>query len=162
MKSMLMFALVAAMGLSSPAWAQMGPHGPELGTVDHAQLMVLLKAAQLDEGQKRQVHQIMVEAREQSEPLVKQVRELREQLSDKMVGGGSLQLSDLAPLRQQIRDLQVQIDDKALGAVIKVRSLLRADQLQRVSDTHAKVKALHAQMEALMGPADEMDRGGSH
>jgi uncharacterized membrane protein len=159
MKSPLLFAVLTAVGISAPAWAQMGPHGPELEGLDHGHLMMLMKVAQLDDNQKSQAHQIMRDAHDQSKPLIKQARALREELSEKMVAPGNLQLSDLAPLRQQIRDLQIQIDDKALGAVIKVRALLRPDQMQRITDTHAKFKSLRAQMDELAGPPDEDGEG---
>ncbi len=160
MKSTLMLAVVTAVGMSSPAWAQMGPRGPELEGLDHGHLMMLMKVAQLDEAQKQQAHQIMREAHEQTAPLVKQVRALRQELAEKVIGPGAVQLSDLAPLRQQIRDLQIQIDDKALGAVLKVRGLLRPEQMKRVFDTHAKMKALQSQMEEIMGSPEEMEHEG--
>jgi hypothetical protein len=76
------------------------------------------------------------------------------------VGPTAVQLADLAPLRQQIRDLQIQIDDKALGAVIKIRGLMRPEQLQRVNEAHVKFKSLKSQMDELMGgPPDEPGEG---
>jgi Spy/CpxP family protein refolding chaperone len=158
-----MFAVgMLSLCAAGPAMAEMGPHGPELEGLDHGHLMMLMRIAKLTDDQKAQAHQIMKDAHEQSKPLVKQIRGLKEQLSEKMVGTTSLQLSDLAPLRQQIRDLQIQVDDQALGAMIKVHNLLKPDQLQRVADAHAKFKSLHQQMEELAGPPPEDGPEGEH
>jgi Spy/CpxP family protein refolding chaperone len=157
MKHLVFLAL--ALGIPGIGLAQMGPHGPELEGLDHGHLMMLMKIAKLTDEQRAQAHQVMKEAHEAVKPLVKQVHGLREQLAEKIVSPGTLQLSDLAPLRQQIRDLQIQIDDKALGAIIRIRGLLRPDQQQRVADAHAKMKALRAQMEEIAGPPDEMGEG---
>jgi periplasmic protein CpxP/Spy len=155
MRHVFLSIMVTVLGSSGAAFAQMGPHGPELEGMDHGHMAMLMKAAKLSDDQRAQVKQIMRETHEQSRPLVKQIRALREQLSEKLITPGALQLSDLLPIRQQIRDLQIQVDDKALGAVIKVRGLLRPDQMQRVADVHAKFKSLHSQMDELVGPPDE-------
>jgi hypothetical protein len=122
--------------------------------------MMLMKVAKLTDDQRAQAHQIMRETHEAVKPLVKQVHQLREQLADKLVSPGKMQLSDLLPLRQQIRELQIQIDDKALGAVIRVRDLMRPDQQQRVTEAHTKMKALRSQMEELAGPPEGMEEEG--
>jgi hypothetical protein len=152
--------LALAMGLPFTALAQVGPPHAELEGLDHGHLMMLMKVAKLTDDQRAQAHQIMRETHEAVKPLVKQVHQLREQLADKLVSPGKMQLSDLLPLRQQIRELQIQIDDKALGAVIRVRDLMRPDQQQRVTEAHTKMKALRSQMEELAGPPEGMEEEG--
>jgi hypothetical protein len=157
MKRTVFLAVLA--GLPAAALAQVGPPHAELEGMDHGHLMMLMKVAKLSDDQRAQVHQIMKETHEAVKPLVKQVRQLREQLADRMVAPGKVQLADLLPIRQQIRELQIQIDDKALGAVIRVRDLMRPDQQQRVAEAHAKMKTLRAQMEELAGPPEGMEEG---
>ena len=155
-----LLVLATLLGSSGLALAEPGPqHGPGLLGMEHGHLMMLMKTAQLTDDQKLQAKQIMKDGHLQSRPLVQQIRALHAQLSDKLVGTAAVQLADLAPLRQKLRDLQVQLDDQALTSLIKIRALLRPDQLQRMSDTHAKVEALHQQMEALLGPPDEPGEG---
>jgi hypothetical protein len=157
MKRTVFLAVLA--GLPAAALAQVGPPHAELEGMDHGHLMMLMKVAKLSDDQRAQAHQIMKETHEAVKPLVKQVRQLREQLADRMVAPGKVQLADLLPIRQQIRELQIQIDDKALGAVIRVRDLMRPDQQQRVAEAHAKMKTLRAQMEELAGPPEGMEEG---
>jgi Spy/CpxP family protein refolding chaperone len=146
-------ALFAAFGLSGTAFAQMGPGGSE--GFDHGHLKMLLKIAELTPEQKAQAHQIMADAHGKTRPMVKQLHDLYQQLSDRIVSPGSLQLSDLQPLRLQIRDLQHQVNDQILGGVLQIRALLRPDQMKKVADAHVKMKDLHQQMDDLTGPPDE-------
>ena len=119
MKRLMLAVGLMTCCLSGTALAQMGPRGPELEGLDHGHLMMLMRIAQLSDDQKAQAHQIMKDAREQSKPMVQQIRSLKQQLAERMIAPGALQLSDLAPLRQQIRDLQIEVDDRALGAMMQ-------------------------------------------
>lgn len=142
-------ALLAPVALAGPG----GPGGPGLeGGFDHPQMRMLLKAANLSDDQRTQVHQILKQVHEQIRPLLRQERDLHEQLGDKLAGAGPVQLLDLAPLRQQIRDLRSQIDDQMLGGMLKVRALLRPDQLQNVAAAHEHFKSLRTEMDSMMEP----------
>jgi periplasmic protein CpxP/Spy len=151
----LVLAAFPATGL-----AQMRPGGEFGGGMPG--IKILLKAAQLTPDQRNQVHDIMRTTHQSVKPIQEQIRQLHEQLADKLAGSGAVQLSDLTPVQQQIDGLHSQIEQLRLKAALQVRALLTPDQLARVASKHQQMKALHEQMREVMGAPDGETEGPEH
>jgi protein CpxP len=132
----------------------MGPGGPM-----PMPMMMLLRHANLTADQDKQVHQIMETNFTQARPLMKQLRNLHEQMADKLLSPGKLSASDFTTMQTRESNLRNQLDAQMLAMALKIRGLLTPDQLSKVADLHTKLKALHAQAEALLGD-DELSPPG--
>ena len=121
-----------------------GPHpGPP-------PFMMLLKSANLTDGQKTKVHEILKSSRGEMEPLFDQLHSLHQQMANKLLTPGAVTVDDLTPLQQQATQIHEQIGHNMLSTAIQIRNLLTPEQLARVAQTHQKLESLHAQMEELM------------
>ena len=91
----------AGVPLSAPARAQGGPqgHGEWMGEL--GPLKMLLRSANLSTEQQGQVQQLMQSNRSQVQPLEKQLRALREQMANKLLGAGSVTAADFISLQDQ-------------------------------------------------------------
>ncbi len=128
-------------------------HGPMMGPGGSMPMpmMMLMRHANLTADQDQQVHQIMEANFTQARPLMKQLRTLHEQMADKLLSLGKLSASDFTTMQTQETNLRNQLDAQMLATALKIRGLLTPDQLSKVADLHTKLKALHAQAEALLG-----------
>jgi periplasmic protein CpxP/Spy len=115
-------------------------------------LMMTLRAANLTSAQKDQVKKILDASHAQVKPLFDKLHALHEQTATKLLSPGKLSMADLAPLQKEQAELRGQIDHQMMETALKVRAVLTPEQLKKVSDVNAKLKAIHKQIEALMGP----------
>jgi Spy/CpxP family protein refolding chaperone len=148
---------VALLSLSPiAASAQMGP-GPAGGAGMMAQgeafgpLMRLLRIANLTSDQQNQVKQIRQDSMAQLQPLFQQLRSVRSEMADKLTGTAAVTAADIAPLQQQVAQIEGNIASTMLDTILQVRALLTPDQLSRMATAHAKMKSIHAEMQALWG-----------
>ena len=117
-------------------------------------LMMALRAANLTAGQKNQVHSIVESSLTSSASQMAQVHSIREQIADKLLSSGTVSASDLAPLLAQQTAIQQQLDNQMISTAIQIRGVLTPDQLSKVADAHAKLKQIHSQIDAILGPPD--------
>ncbi len=117
-------------------------------------LMMALRAANLTADQKKQVHDIMESSRTSTASQMEQMHSIRDQIADKLLSSGSVSASDLAPLLAQQAALQQQLDAQMISTAIQVRGVLTSDQLSKVADAHTKLKQIHSQIDAILGPPD--------
>jgi protein CpxP len=115
-------------------------------------LMMTLRAANLTTAQKDQVHKILEASHAQAKPLFKKLHSIHEQIADKLLSTGKVTISDLAPLQKEQSDVRAQLDQQMMETALKVRGVLTPEQLKKVADVNVKLKAIHKQIEALMGP----------
>jgi protein CpxP len=150
----LMAAGIFALAAAGPAMAH-GHCGGEhhmRGAPMPPPFMMTLRAANLTNAQKDRVHQILDASHAQVKPLFKKMHSIHEQIADKLLSAGKLSMSDLAPLQKEQSELRGQIDQQMMETALKVRAVLTPEQLKKVADVNAKLKAIHKQIEALMGP----------
>jgi len=62
--------------------------------------------------------------------------------------------SDLTPLLAQQSTLQQQLDTQMIATAIQIRGVLTADQLTKMAAAHEKLKQIHSQIDAILGPPD--------
>jgi len=117
-------------------------------------LMMALRAANLTDAQKKQVHDIMETSRTNNAPQMQQMHSIRDQIADKLLSTGSVSASDLDPLLAQQATVQQQLDAQMISTAIQIRGVLTADQLSKVAAAHEKLKAIRSQIDAILGPPD--------
>jgi Spy/CpxP family protein refolding chaperone len=115
-------------------------------------LMMALRGAALTPTQQKQIHDIMDSSRTSSEPQMQQLHSIRDQIADKLLSSGSVSASDLAPLLAQQTAIQQQLDNQMISTAIQIRGVLTPDQLNRVASVHEKLKAIHTQIDSILGP----------
>jgi Spy/CpxP family protein refolding chaperone len=149
-KIMLMLSLaicaIPALALAQP-FALGGPGDAPLPMP----LMMIIKHANLTPDQQAKVHQIMSSSFTQSQPLMKQLRDIHDQIGDKLMSTGAISASDIEPLQQQENQIHQQLDEQMLSAAMQIRGLLTPEQLGQAADLHNKLKSLRQQMDALIG-----------
>jgi Spy/CpxP family protein refolding chaperone len=150
----VMAAGIFALAAAGPAMAHGhcgGGHGFHGGPMPPP-FMMTLRAANLTSAQKDQVHKILDASHAQAKPLFKKLHALREQIADKLLSTGKLSMNDLAPLQKEQSQIREQLDQQMMETALKVRAVLTPEQLKKVADVNAKLKGIHKQIEALMGP----------
>jgi Spy/CpxP family protein refolding chaperone len=133
------------------------PGGPFGGPMDGPPLvpppvMMALRAAALTPTQQKQIHDIMAASRTTSDPLMQQMHSIRDQIADKLLSSGSVSAADLAPLLAQQTAIQQQLDSQMISTAIQIRGVLTPDQLSRVASVNEKLKAIHTQIDSILGP----------
>jgi protein CpxP len=149
-----MAAGIFALAAAGPAMAHGhcgGGHGMQGGPMPPP-FMMTLRAANLTSAQQEQVHKILDASHAQVKPLFKKMHSIHEQIADKLLSAGKVSMSDLAPLQKEQSELRGQIDRQMMETALKVRGVLTPEQLKKVADVNVKLKAIHKQIEALMGP----------
>jgi Spy/CpxP family protein refolding chaperone len=149
-------AAQAQEGMGPPPGGPMGgpPPGGMMGGPPPVPppLMMALRAANLTADQQKQVHDIMESSRTSTASQTEQMHSIRDQIADKLLSAGSISASDLAPLLAQQSTLQQQLDTQMISTAIQIRGVLTSDQLSKVADVHTKLKQIHSQIDAILGP----------
>lgn len=148
----LILTVVCAVPLA--AFAQFhhgGPMGPGDGSMP---MMMLLRHANLSAAQDQQVHQIMESSFTQARPMMKQLRALHGEMADKLLAAGKVSPADFSNLQAQESKLRNQLDAQMLATALKIRNVLTPAQIAKLAELHGKLKALHAQAQALLGDDD--------
>jgi Spy/CpxP family protein refolding chaperone len=146
-------ALVGSMAAAGMARAQ--PHGEGMGGWGgHG--MEFLHGLNLSDEQKTQMKAIGKAGWESIKPLMKQEHALHEQEINQLLASGTVTAEQMQPLLAQEEALRTQIDTAHMETMVKMRSVLTADQLSAAATKHAQIEQLHEQEHALMGatPAD--------
>ncbi|HVN88415.1 MAG TPA: periplasmic heavy metal sensor [Candidatus Binataceae bacterium] len=151
-KFLMSLCFAAACAIPAAAFAQPFHHGCGEGPGGgHMPMMMLLRNVNLTADQQAQVHKIMDANFTEARPLMKQLHSIHEQIADKLMGSGNVSEADLTPLQTQENQVRQQLDQQMMATALKIRGVLTPAQLAKASELHTKMKALHAQMEALMG-----------
>lgn len=115
-------------------------------------LMMALRGAALTPAQQKQIRDIMDASRTSSKPQMDQMHSIREQISDKLLSSGTVTASDLAPLLAKQTAIQQQLDNQMISTAIQIRGVLTPGQLSKVASVHEKLKAIHTQIDSILGP----------
>jgi Spy/CpxP family protein refolding chaperone len=130
-----------------------GPmHGHMGGRMDNGMppFPLFLRAAHLTPDQDKQVQKILGDSRVAFDKLSKQMRTARDQMADKLLSAGPLSASDLTAETTQINQAQQQLLAGEVSLAMKIRAVLKPDQLQKIASFHQQMKSLHDQMHALI------------
>ncbi|MGO9604763.1 MAG: periplasmic heavy metal sensor [Candidatus Binataceae bacterium] len=130
-----------------------GPGGPMMmggGPMLPPPFMMALRAANLTDAQQSQLHQILDSSRSQTEPVMKQLHSIHEQIANRLLSADPLTASDLAPLTQQAGQLDQQMQQQSLNTALKIRGILTPEQLAKMNQFNQKMSAIHKQLDELM------------
>ena len=112
-------------------------------------LPLLLRGVKLTDEQRTQVQKIMSSHRPTFEKLFKQLREVQEEMSNKLLASGKIQEQDLAPQVQKMVQLRSQLAQEGLKSVLEVRAILTPEQLAKAAKLKQRMDALRAEMKSL-------------
>jgi len=153
------FGLLCALPLAAPGASAQGMGGHMgrgamagmSGMHGGSPFLMLLKSANLTPAQQSQVQLILNSNRGQMMSLHQQLMTLHEQISDKLLGAGSVTSADLKPLVQQASALEAKLNENMADTAIAIRNVLTPDQVKHLADVHKKLHSLHSQIQSLMG-----------
>jgi hypothetical protein len=142
-RTRIVAAVVMSVALCLPAYAQMrhtareGAGGPNL--------FLLMRAAQLRDDQKSQIHTIMQNNWQNNKDLFTQLRGLRQQLNTSLFSTGTAD----PQLLNQISALQSQLAQNRLSVFQQVWAQLDSTQQSRVASVYAQLQAQNAQRQSV-------------
>lgn len=148
-------ALLAACVVPSGAQAQAPLYGGGWrgdGAGGDLVLPALLRSVHLTPDQQSQVQAILSSHRVAARPIVQQLRQAQDELADKLVAPGQLQMSELGPQLQQISRLRDQLLQNSAQATLEIRALLTPDQLTKAAQVKDRLRQLRSEMRQLLGP----------
>ncbi len=131
-----------------PALAQHHPMGGEMGR-GPGMFYMLFRGADLSPDQEAKVREILAAHRTKTRDLMKQLRAVRVEMTDKLFAPGTLTAEDLRPLRQRSAQLLEQLSQDRLAAALEIRAVLTPEQLAKAAKLKDRVRELHAEMQAL-------------
>lgn len=142
--------------LAMPASAQpvgsFGHHGM------HGQpFLMMLKSANLTAAQQGQVRLILTSNRTQMMSQMRELQNLHEQISAKLLSPGQVTSADLKPLVDRASRIQASVNQSKAETALSIRNLLTPQQVAKLAELHGKLRNLHNQVQHLMGPAPEED-----
>jgi Spy/CpxP family protein refolding chaperone len=114
--------------------------------------LLLLRSARLTSTQRQQVRLILQSHAAQNRSQVARLRNIRNQIADKLLGSAPVDASDLTPLEREGLQAQEQIRQNMIDAALAIRKILTPEQLSNVSELHQQLKNLRTQLETLIGP----------
>jgi len=112
-------------------------------------LPLLLRAANLTDAQKTQIHAIFQARRASRKAEYQQLKAAKEAIAAKFTATGAVAASDLSSPVSQITQLQSQMTNEQIQDAIAIRNVLTPAQLAQISATKAKLDQIHAEMKAL-------------
>jgi len=127
-----------------------GPRGP-MGRTD-GELWLMIRAANLTTEQQAKVRGILSTHRATTRPLIEQLRQVQQELGDKLLAPGPLQPADLQPLLGRIGQLRDQLAQDGAQAALEVRAVLSPEQLARAAQTKERLTQLREEMRQLVQP----------
>ncbi len=132
----------------APGWTQPGGrmHRDALG-FGH-----LLRALNLTDTQKAQVHDAFATYRATVQPLWGQVRTARQQLTDLLLNPSALDPTALQPATQQLASLHDQLLQARLTLAQAIRNVLTQDQLTQATQLKEQLRTLRANRDQLLAP----------
>lgn len=145
LKSTLMAAALAGgLAIAGTAAAE------HMGGWHHGEAMEILHGLNLTDAQQKQVDQIVSAAHQQARPAWEQLRALHKQMAAKLLTAGTTE-ADLLPIVQQEEGLRNKLDAEHVSVAVQIRNVLTPAQLSEAAAKHAKLEALHAAEDKVMG-----------
>jgi Spy/CpxP family protein refolding chaperone len=141
--------LLASTVMAGPAFAQ-HRGGPASASGDGGVLVFLLRGASLSAEQQSRVRDIMGAHRARSEATIRQLRTAQEELTDRLLGPGPVQMQDLEPRRQRTAQLWERLAEDRLVMALEVRGVLTPEQVAKVAQLKDRYRALRAEMRELL------------
>ena len=123
------------------------------GYADGLRLPLLLRGARLTPDQQTRVREILAAHRPALKGFADQLRQVQDELADKLFASGAVQGADLQPVLQRIGQLRDQLLQESAQTAMEVRALLTPEQLAQAAAVKARMAALRDEMRQLLQPA---------
>ena len=145
--------LAAGLGAPAPTFAGRGPGGPgHMMPPDAAmRFPMILRALDLTDEQRSQVHAIMDAHRDRFRALATQLHTADDAVAARLFASTPLTATDLATESAAVTQARSALQQEGLAVAVAIRNILRPDQLTKAATIHEKMEALHAEMKALLG-----------
>jgi Spy/CpxP family protein refolding chaperone len=145
--------LIGAAGMAQPAAGQgmeneMGRGGP-WGRDGGMALPFLIRSANLTPEQETKVRTILSAHRTTTRNVLEQLRRAQDELADKLLAAGPVQIAELQPQLQQIGQLREQLLQDSAQIALEVRAILTPEQLAKAGQVKARMKQLLSEMHHL-------------
>lgn len=137
-----------------------GMHGGMHG--DGSRFLMLLKSANLTAAQQAQVHLILNTNRAQMQSLRQQLMGLHEQISNKLLGPGTVTAADLKPLVDKASHLEAKLNQSMTDTALSIRNVLTPAQVAELAEVHAKLNSIHKQIQGIMGHGEDAPEDGEN
>ncbi len=147
MRIVAIVALIVVLAGSMPAFAQLG--SPREFREGGGMLPILLRAVNLTPDQQAKVREIMAAHRTAMQATLEQLRQVQDELADKLFTPGPLRASDLQPQLQRIGQLREQLLQESARISVEVRALMTPEQLAKAAQVKERLKALQSEMQEL-------------
>jgi Spy/CpxP family protein refolding chaperone len=118
-------------------------------------LGVPLHSLDLTPDQQSRAESILSTYRAQARPIIQQIRQTQNEMSDKLLASGQVQAADLQLQLQTINQSRSDLLRLSAQATLDIRNLLTPDQLAAATQTKAKLKDLRSQMRQLLAPGTQ-------
>ena len=126
-----------------------GMHGGMHGDGSH--FLMLLKSANLTPAQESQVHLILNSNKSEMQSLRQQLMGLHEQISNKLLGPGTVTAADLKPLVDKATHLEGALNQSMTDTALSIRNILTPAQIAKLAEVHTKLNSIHKQIQGIMG-----------
>jgi Spy/CpxP family protein refolding chaperone len=114
--------------------------------------LMLLKSANLTADQQSQVRLILNSNKNEMMSMHKQLMDLHEQISAKLLSPGAVTSADLKPLVQQASGIEAKLNQSMADTAIAIRNVLTPAQVSKLAEVHNKLHKLHSELQGIMGP----------
>ncbi len=112
-------------------------------------LPLLLRAANLTDAQKQQIHTIFEKRRAAREAEHQQLKAAKEAIAAKFTSTGVVASSDLSSSVATMNQVRDRMMNERIQDAIAIRNVLTPAQLTKIAATKAKLDSIHAEMKAL-------------
>jgi len=137
-----LFASGSAVAQPSGRWGGGGGGGGSL-------LPLMMRSANLTPEQDTKVKELVVARRTAARALSQQLRQSEDELAEKLLAPGSVNMADVQPQLQRIAQLREQILRDSTQAALDTRGLLTPEQLARAGQTNTRMRQLQREMRQL-------------
>jgi len=153
-KAMLLSTCGLILFAGSSAIASPGGGG---GWEPGAQLMQLVKRANLTSQQQTQIQDIRATAKSQEKSLRQQWVALHQQMADKILATSAPALADFTSVTQQMEQVHAQQIKLGLQTALQIRAVLTPAQVTHIAQLHTQLSNLNAQRQAVLQDDDAID-----
>lgn len=146
-------ALVLALAIGAPATALASSQGltdARGGLVSGRTLPILLRSAHLTPDQRTQVQAILAARRPGIRALIREVQQAQDELADRLLGPGALQMNDVQPQLAKIGKVRDRLLQESAQITIEIRGVLTPEQIARAGLTKDKLRQLRSEVQQLL------------
>lgn len=146
-------ALVLTIALGAPGMVGASSQSltdPRSGLVSGRTLPILLRSAHLTPEQRTQVQAILAARRPGIRALIRDVQQAQDELADRLLGPGPLQMNDVQPQLAKIGKIRDRLMQESAQITIEIRGVLTPEQIARAGLAKDKLRQLRSEVQQLL------------